>query len=67
MSTQRATSFVLALLLTVPVTAAADVKLETEDQKTVYALGLVLAGQIAGFALSDAEQKIFLQGFMLIN
>lgn len=45
----------LAVLVITPATRAAEVKLETEDQKTLYALGLALSRNLATFALTPAE------------
>jgi FKBP-type peptidyl-prolyl cis-trans isomerase FkpA len=36
-------------------TPQAELKLETEDQKTIYALGLILAGNLALFNFSEAK------------
>jgi len=66
----RTLSVVLALFL---VTAAADVsaaagtstaqpELKTEEQKTLYALGLLLAQNLATFALSPADLEIVKSG-----
>ena len=41
---------------------AAEVKPETEDQKTIYALGLALAQNLAPFNLSDAELQLVVAG-----
>lgn len=45
----------LAVLVITPAARAAEVKLETEDQKTLYALGLALSRNLATFALTPAE------------
>ena len=53
----RATALVLVVglvLRAVPV-AAADVELKSDDDKTMYALGLALAPQLSGFSLSPSE------------
>jgi FKBP-type peptidyl-prolyl cis-trans isomerase FkpA/FKBP-type peptidyl-prolyl cis-trans isomerase FklB len=53
----RATALVLVVglvLRAVPV-AAADVELKSDDDKTMYALGLALAPQLSGFNLSPSE------------
>jgi len=53
-----------AVLLTVsaPPTWAADPALESEDDKTVYALGLILSRNLAPFALSDSELDVLISG-----
>jgi FKBP-type peptidyl-prolyl cis-trans isomerase len=51
----------LSLSLAVPA-AAAGPALETEDQKTVYAIGLTISKSLQGFALSPAELDLVLQG-----
>jgi FKBP-type peptidyl-prolyl cis-trans isomerase FkpA/FKBP-type peptidyl-prolyl cis-trans isomerase FklB len=45
----------LVALALAPAARAADVKLETEDQKTFYALGLALSRNLAAFSLTPAE------------
>ncbi len=45
----------LVALALAPAARAADVKLETEDQKTLYALGLALSRNLAAFSLTPAE------------
>jgi FKBP-type peptidyl-prolyl cis-trans isomerase len=45
----------LAALVFVPAARAADVKLDTEDQKTLYALGLALSRNLASFNLTPEE------------
>ena len=47
-------AMLVALALT-PAVRAADVKLETEDQKTLYALGLALSRNLATFNLTQDE------------
>jgi len=42
--------------------SAAGVELKTEDDKTLYALGLALSRQLGGFALSPAELELVLAG-----
>jgi len=39
-----------------------ELKLKTEDQKTLYAVGLVLARQLASFDLTPAELRLVKQG-----
>jgi FKBP-type peptidyl-prolyl cis-trans isomerase FkpA len=43
-------------------TAAAQTALETEEQKTLYALGIALGDNIRGFALTEAELAIVAVG-----
>ena len=60
MHTVRATALALAVGLALysrPV-AAADVELKSDDDKTLYALGLALAPQLSGFNLSASELAI---------
>src|SRR5687768_17993497 len=45
----------LCLLTTVSTALAADPKLDTDDQKTLYALGIILSQNIAPFQLTEAE------------
>src|SRR5262249_61182751 len=45
----------LVALAVAPAARAADVKLDTEDQKTLYALGLALSRNLAAFNLTPAE------------
>jgi FKBP-type peptidyl-prolyl cis-trans isomerase FkpA len=45
----------LVALALAPAARAADVKLDTEDQKTLYALGLALSRNLAAFNLTPAE------------
>jgi len=52
----------LAVLLTATVALAAEPKLETDDQKTLYAMGLALAKNLAPYKLSDAELQIVSAG-----
>jgi FKBP-type peptidyl-prolyl cis-trans isomerase FkpA/FKBP-type peptidyl-prolyl cis-trans isomerase FklB len=51
----------LTLLLSVPAVAAGPA-LETEDQKTIYSLGLAVAQNLEQFTLSSAEIDLVLQG-----
>ena len=56
-------SFVLALLMAAAAPAlAADPK--TEDEKTLYALGLVVSQNLSFFNLTEAELKIVEQGMV---
>ena len=52
----------LTLLMAVPA-AAAGPELKTEDQKTVYALGLNIAQSLAIFSLTPAEVDLVIAGF----
>lgn len=52
----------LSLLTAVPA-AAAGPELTTEDQKTVYALGLNIAQSLAVFSLTPAEVDLVVAGF----
>jgi FKBP-type peptidyl-prolyl cis-trans isomerase FkpA/FKBP-type peptidyl-prolyl cis-trans isomerase FklB len=60
----RTLSLVLTLLLMAAVTdvAAAPPELKTDEQKTLYALGLVLAQNLGTFALSATELEIVKAG-----
>src|SRR5262249_33978828 len=52
----------LVALALAPAARAADVKLETEDQKTLYALGLALSRNLANFAPTPSELQTVEQG-----
>ena len=52
----RWTAFVLALLVTHAVPAAAE-ELKSDQDKVLYALGVQLGGQLAPFALTPAEME----------
>jgi FKBP-type peptidyl-prolyl cis-trans isomerase len=58
--------FIIALaaaaILPAGLAAAADVKLETEDQKTLYALGVAISANLAAFDLSEEEVVLVQQG-----
>ena len=54
-------TLILAAALAAPALGE-DVKLETDDQKTVYALGLSLAGSLASYDLSAAELEVLKAG-----
>ena len=62
------TSRILGLAAAVVITAAAmpvrsaEPKLETDEQKTVYAMGYSLAGSLDRFALSPAEIDLLIAG-----
>jgi FKBP-type peptidyl-prolyl cis-trans isomerase len=49
------TAALLVVLALAPAARAADVKLDTEDQKTLYALGLALSRNLATFNLTPEE------------
>jgi FKBP-type peptidyl-prolyl cis-trans isomerase FkpA len=49
-----------ALLLALPVQAA-DPKIETDDEKTVYLIGVLMTKQLGMLNLSDAEMKIIIK------
>lgn len=42
----------------------ADVALETENQKTLYAIGMIISNQLQTFALSEEEIAPIVQGMM---
>jgi len=42
----------------------ADVALETDDQKTLYAIGMLISNQLQPFALSEEEIAPIVQGIM---
>jgi len=50
------------LLIAVAVAAAAGPELKTEDQKTLYALGLVISQNLASFNLNATELEAVLAG-----
>ena len=54
-------TLVLAAALAAPAFGG-EVKLETDEQKTIYALGLSLAGSLASYDLSAAELEILEAG-----
>jgi len=53
---------VLLLITAAPVALAAELELKTEEQKTLYALGLVIAQNLATFALSPADLEVVKAG-----
>ena len=55
-------SFVMTGLLASGTTAAADPELKSDDDKTLYALGLVISNQLAVFKLSPAELELVKAG-----
>ena len=58
----RISTLAATLLGTLSVTAMAQTALETEEQKTLYALGVALGDNIRGFALTAAELEIVALG-----
>ena len=57
--------FVALLLLTSACSqevVTADAALETEDQKTLYAIGMLISNQLQPFALSEEELAPIVQG-----
>lgn len=52
----------LAAVLPAGLARAEDPKLETEDQKTLYALGVALAGNLTAFSLSPEEVEVVQMG-----
>jgi FKBP-type peptidyl-prolyl cis-trans isomerase FkpA/FKBP-type peptidyl-prolyl cis-trans isomerase FklB len=62
---QYARTLVLAALLGAAAPAcAADVKLESEEDKTYYALGLALSQNVAQFGLKEKELDLVLAGLV---
>jgi FKBP-type peptidyl-prolyl cis-trans isomerase FkpA/FKBP-type peptidyl-prolyl cis-trans isomerase FklB len=57
-----AVSIALALAACGPASKPPEPKLETDDQKAVYALGLLIAQRIESFSLSEAELPTFEAG-----
>lgn len=57
-----ACTLTLALALGATSVAAADPELKTDDDKTFYALGLVISKQLAAFKLTPAELEILKSG-----
>jgi FKBP-type peptidyl-prolyl cis-trans isomerase FkpA/FKBP-type peptidyl-prolyl cis-trans isomerase FklB len=56
MQTATTRALALAVLLSwVGIASAADVKLETDEQKTLYAIGVAISGSLSQFALSAQE------------
>lgn len=53
-----------ALLTLIALPASALVELKTEDQKTLYAVGLVMARQLSVFDLTPSELEIVKQGLL---
>ena len=59
----RSLAVTLALSLAVACGAVAEPSLESEDAKTIYALGLVLARNAESFSLSPEEVEVLVSGF----
>ena len=59
-STMLASSLVLATLLAFAGTVQADPM--TDDEKTIYYLGVVLSKNLEEFMLTPAEQKVVVEG-----
>ncbi len=53
---------VLVFVLTPACTPQAEVKLETDEQKTIYAMGLIMAGSLALFNFSEEEFELVVEG-----
>jgi FKBP-type peptidyl-prolyl cis-trans isomerase FkpA/FKBP-type peptidyl-prolyl cis-trans isomerase FklB len=56
------TSSILAVLVAVSLAAAAGPDPTTDEQKTLYALGIAMSQQISGFNLSEAELEMVKTG-----
>jgi FKBP-type peptidyl-prolyl cis-trans isomerase len=52
----------LAALLPASLARSAEPALETDDQKTLYALGVAMSGNLAGFSLTEEELAIVQMG-----
>ena len=59
----RSPALLLAFSLVLACGAVAEPSLESEDAKTIYALGLVLARNADAFALSPEEVEVLVSGF----
>jgi FKBP-type peptidyl-prolyl cis-trans isomerase len=59
---KRASLSILAILLLLPAAQAGEAKMETDHQKTIYALGLVLSERIAVFQISEQELEFLTAG-----
>ncbi len=55
-------AFVTLLIAAAPASSLAQPELKTEEQKTLYALGLVIAQNLSSFALSPADLEIVKAG-----
>ena len=54
----------LIVMLTSHISLAADSAPKSEEQKTLYAVGLIVARQLSVFNLTPAELEIVKQGIM---
>jgi FKBP-type peptidyl-prolyl cis-trans isomerase len=59
---RRTQLLLLVTLLAAGACLAAGPKLETEDQKTIYALGLTIAGNLKTFGLTEEEVPLLVAG-----
>src|SRR5207244_12378459 len=55
-------ALVLLFIAATPAASLAQPELKTEEQKTLYALGLVIAQNLSSFALSPADLEIVKAG-----
>src|SRR5207237_771499 len=55
-------ALVLLFIAAAPAASLAQPELKTEEQKTLYALGLVIAQNLSSFALSPADLEIVKAG-----
>src|SRR5205814_5457165 len=55
-------ALVTLLITAAPASSLAQPELKTEEQKTLYALGLVIAQNLSSFALSPADLEIVKAG-----
>jgi len=58
------TARVMTLIALTMATPAVSAELETDDQKTMYALGQMIASQLASFALTADELEFFKAGLI---
>jgi FKBP-type peptidyl-prolyl cis-trans isomerase FkpA len=65
-SKKLATAAVAVCLLGIvtPSLHASDAALETEDQKTLYAIGVAMSRQLANFGLTEADLTLIQQGLL---
>jgi FKBP-type peptidyl-prolyl cis-trans isomerase FkpA len=59
---RKITCALIVMLMTATAAAAADPEMKTDEQKTLYTLGLVLSQNLAVFHLTDAELDLLKQG-----
>ncbi len=52
----------LVFVLVPACTPQAELKLETDEQKTIYAMGLIMAGSLALFNFSEEEFELVVEG-----